>query len=114
MDLDATLIRAEQLFRRYRRLVDAIDNKHTFPPPKPLSPGQKSDQGGSSQGAAASTREDAGKQPEKERVITPELRRLLSRKVDVVTKRTSVAKGASGSVVAADEAGGSAAGKDQE
>lgn len=102
MDLEATLIRAEHLFRRFRRLVDTIDNKHTFPPPKLQSPTQGSNQSsastapssGSGPGTTASPRRNAGKapMPSTERVITPELRKLLSRTVDIVPRKKPVAK----------------------
>lgn len=100
MDLEATLIRAEHLFRRFRRLVDTIDNKHTFPPPKLQSPTQGSNQSSEStapssgSGATASPRRNAGKapMPSTERVITPELRKLLSRTVDIVPRKKPVAK----------------------
>ena len=100
MDLEATLIRAEHLFRRFRRLVDTIDNKHSFPPPKLQSPTPGSNQSSASaapssgSGAAASPRRNAGKAPapSTERVITPELRKLLSRTVDIVPRKKPVAK----------------------
>jgi hypothetical protein len=38
IDLDETLIKAEALFRRFQRTVEAIDRKQTFPPPKPGAP----------------------------------------------------------------------------
>ncbi|SPO00791.1 probable GTPase activating protein [Cephalotrichum gorgonifer] len=91
MDLEATLIRAEHLFRRFRRLVDAIDKKNTLPPPRLQSPGQTSN--GQSPAAAGK----APEAPSVERVITPELRRLLSTKVDVVPRKKPVAKEASSS-----------------
>lgn len=34
MDLESTLIRAEALFKRFQRIVDAIDKKSNFPAPK--------------------------------------------------------------------------------
>lgn len=34
MDLESTLIRAEALFKRFQRVVDAIDKKSNFPAPK--------------------------------------------------------------------------------
>lgn len=106
MDLEATLIRAEHLFRRFRRLVDAIDHKHTFPPPRLQSPTQGSNQstasaspstdtGGSRPSAATPSRKNAGKAPETpavERVITPELRKLLSRSVDIVPRKKPAVK----------------------
>lgn len=99
MDLDATLIRAEHLFRRFRRLVDAIDNKQTLPAPRPQSPGQASSQSAPSPATTAGSRtKNTGKAPEEpkeEKVITPELRRLLSRKVDIVPRKKPVVKAAS-------------------
>lgn len=42
IDLESTLIRAEALFQRFRRLVEAVDKQHNFPaprkaPPKPIA-----------------------------------------------------------------------------
>ncbi|CAK7233576.1 GTPase activating protein [Sporothrix curviconia] len=34
MDLESTLVRAEALFRRFQRLVEAVDKQHNFPPPR--------------------------------------------------------------------------------
>ncbi|PFH57536.1 hypothetical protein XA68_14887 [Ophiocordyceps unilateralis] len=61
MDLESTLIRAESLFRKFQRLVDAVDKRNNFPPPPSTS----------------SSSPPAG--DDAPRVITPELRRLLSR-----------------------------------
>ena len=35
IDLDQTLTKAEALFRRFQRTVEAIDRKQSFPPPRP-------------------------------------------------------------------------------
>jgi TBC1 domain family member 15 len=84
MDLESTLIRAEQLYRRFRRLVEAVDKKHNFPPPRFNAP---------STGNGAGTSPPAkGKEPEdpqsiQNRVITPELRKLLSREVEIIPKK---------------------------
>lgn len=34
MDLESTLVRAEALFRRFQRLVEAVDKQHNFPAPR--------------------------------------------------------------------------------
>ncbi|CAK7267362.1 GTPase activating protein [Sporothrix epigloea] len=34
MDLESTLVRAESLFRRFQRLVEAVDKQHNFPAPR--------------------------------------------------------------------------------
>ncbi|CAK7213850.1 GTPase activating protein [Sporothrix bragantina] len=34
MDLESTMVRAEALFRRFQRLVEAIDKQHNFPAPR--------------------------------------------------------------------------------
>ncbi|CAK7244988.1 MAG: GTPase activating protein [Sporothrix thermara] len=34
MDLEATMVRAEALFRRFQRLVEAVDKQHNFPAPR--------------------------------------------------------------------------------
>lgn len=134
IDLSSTLLRAQALFRRFQRTVDAIDKKHNFPAPptrqrkatdtptasgdKP-SPDQKrgvttnvigtgaakSSSGnaasGSSNAAAkararVATERDKETQQAKEKVISPELRALLSRKVVVLIKETAVEGGGGG------------------
>ncbi|KAL2168615.1 hypothetical protein VTG60DRAFT_7101 [Thermothelomyces hinnuleus] len=114
IDLDSTLIRAEALFKRFRRLVDAVDKKGNFPAPRqrPVldqasssGPGPASGQGvqaGASDGRDTSKSPTAQpqqqqqqqkqqKQPEK--VITPELRKLLSRQVEVLPRPSAAKKG---------------------
>ncbi|KAF2274255.1 GTPase activating protein [Westerdykella ornata] len=97
IDLESTLIRAESLFKRFQRTVEAIDKKHNFPaPPRarqrnstkspPTSPGPSS-----SSPQAITTGTDRGKQTAAEfenetRVISPELRSLLSKKVEKLDK----------------------------
>jgi len=110
IDLESTLVRAEALFRRFERTVEAIDRKNTFPSPdsvrhrrpSPGSPKGSTDptnavpvtvtgSNPSSQSTPARTAGSRaqGTQPldneatvteEEVRVITPELRALLSRK----------------------------------
>lgn len=101
MDLESLLIRAESLFRRFQRTVETIDKKNNLPSPpqarqrKPASsPGATSP--GPSSGAAASTGTDKGKQAAEEkdtRVISTELRSLLSRKVEKLDKKGIVEHG---------------------
>ena len=67
MDLESTLIRAEVLFRKYQRLVEAIDKKGNFPGPRLSITGTP--------------------KKKEERVITPELRRLLSRDVEILPRK---------------------------
>ncbi|KAM7186094.1 Rab-GTPase-TBC domain containing protein [Rhypophila sp. PSN 637] len=118
MDLESTLIRAEVLFKKFRRLVEAIDKKENFPSPRkvdpvisalpaahtrpgsessPPAPAEASSSSGQGQQQSRSPRRDNGKAPatspgsakkeeEKKRVITPELRALLNRKVEVINK----------------------------
>jgi len=98
IDLPSTLARAEALFRRFQRMVEAIDKKSNFPTQPtmrqrlPLPP--PSPKAGSSAGASASGRDrngsdaagsSAGKKPEQ--VISPELRMLLSREVPKLEKK---------------------------
>lgn len=95
MDLESTLIRAESLFRRFQRTVELIDKKDNFP----AAPGARQRKSvartssSSSASAAASTGTDKGKQvaseagaEEKQRIISDELRSLLSRKVERLDK----------------------------
>lgn len=119
MDLESTLIRAEALFRRFQRLVEAIDKKDNFPAPRfsrPPQLGQSSSatstttggtssastsqqkqpqpQSGSAQGGAAKS--PGRKAPEEVvKVITPELRGLLSREVKILP-RNEVAQNGDG------------------
>ncbi|KAK4151750.1 rab-GTPase-TBC domain-containing protein [Chaetomidium leptoderma] len=109
IDLDSTLIRAEALFKRFHRLVDAVDKKGNFPAPRPLV-GQKGSESASGSAAtpASSSPPQAGggggrntgkapAQPEQkqdaEKVITPELRGLLSRQVEVLPRKEVAKKG---------------------
>ena len=102
MDLESTLIRAESLFQRFQRTVELIDKKDNFPSaPRArqrksiASPPTSPEPSGSTPQAAASG-VDKGKQvegDEDKRVISPELRSLLSRKVEIVSKKDVVKQG---------------------
>lgn len=96
IDLPSTMIRAEALFRRFQRTVEAIDRKHNFPTPtlrqrRPDAPCSAAE-GSASQ--AASSSNDAqrpgtvspGSAAAKEKVVSPELRALLSREFARVEK----------------------------
>ena len=116
MDLNSTLIRAEALFKRYQRLVDAVDKKGSFPAPRArLTQGSAgaAESGSSAEPAAAAPTSpdqgrNAGKAPAQqqgqpspqqqqvEKVITPELRRLLSRQVEVLPRKEVAKKGDGG------------------
>lgn len=104
IDLSSTLLRAEALFRRFQRTVEAIDRKDHFPTPtlrqrKQLA-GGSSDQGAAAVGhdgkqAAAASSSDAQTagnaqttttSAQKERIVSPELRALLSRDFTRVEK----------------------------
>ena len=145
IDLDSTLVRAEALFRRFQRTVEAIDKKSNFPAPKlrqrntaatqnaslggtqslrsssPTSPsantsgvdtvsasatnsGPSTDcpgEGASSPSAAPAVkgnpkgkgkgkndgRKSAELEEQRPKVISPELRGLLSRKVEVLPRK---------------------------
>ncbi|KAK4204320.1 rab-GTPase-TBC domain-containing protein [Triangularia verruculosa] len=110
MDLESTLIRAEALFKRFQRLVEAVDRKGHFPVPKRL-PAQSAEENGSASGSATATTStspqrntdtnanrptgNSGKGKEQaEKVISPELRKLLKREVEVLPRRemTSTSK----------------------
>lgn len=110
MDLESTLVRAESLFKRFQRTVETIDKKGNFPsapqarqrklaaavvagPGPNLTPGPST-----STEQAATTGTDKGKQPgeeekEEAKVISPELRGLLSRKIEKLDKETVVEHG---------------------
>lgn len=91
MDLESTLVRAESLYRRFQRTVETIDKRGNFPS-APQARQRKSIAGAAAsaeeaQGSSSAT--DNGKQPVGDvdaRVISPELRALLSRKVEKLDK----------------------------
>jgi TBC1 domain family member 15 len=127
IDLESTLIRAEALFRRFQRTVEAIDKKSNFPAPKlrqritgtSQSPATEENSAntsstdtvtaGSTNNGSSSTSEspatskpqgvDKGKgkaatggdgdelKDQKPKVISPELRELLNRKVVVLPRK---------------------------
>ena len=87
IDLESTLIRAESLFRRFQRTVEAIDKKNNFPEPKVRQRKPANDP--KSPVARSSATENAPRNgPENGKTITPELRSLLCRKVKVLDKQT--------------------------
>jgi TBC1 domain family member 15 len=83
IDLQSTLLRAEGLFRRFERTVQAVDKKDSFPK-APVTQRKKPTSGPGSLDSFASGSDarpataDAG---EKKEIITPELRLLLSREI---------------------------------
>ncbi|TVY81018.1 GTPase-activating protein GYP7, partial [Lachnellula suecica] len=141
IDLESTLIRAEALFRRFQRTVEAIDKKSNFPAPKlrqrkstapaspkapspkapspkapsPKAPSPKTPSstantssvdavsaGGTNSSAPTSTTQaqgpDKGKgkrnsndgselEEQKPKIISPELRELMSRKVEILPRK---------------------------
>lgn len=106
IDLPSTMIRAEALFRRFQRTVEAVDRKHSFPTPSnvrqrkprlptPASPSSSSSSSSSTAGRAgggrpgSSTGTAAGETVggEGEKIISPELRELLSRRVAKLDKK---------------------------
>ncbi|KAI9802824.1 MAG: GTPase activating protein [Piccolia ochrophora] len=88
IDLHSTLIRAEALFRRFQRTVETIDKRHSFPPPN-VRPRKANTTSGAPQAGADSTAASGSeaakgieqRDGEKEKIISPELRQLLSQKV---------------------------------
>ncbi|KAI1449703.1 GTPase-activating protein GYP7 [Annulohypoxylon stygium] len=87
MDLEMILIRAEALFRRFNRLIEAIDKKQNFPAPRVQkdSPSPSSTPASGSSGASPQPGTNSGKAPEQaKKTITPELRKLLSRNIEVL------------------------------
>ena len=109
IDLPSTLLRAQALFRRFQRTVEAVDKKKNFPAPsvrqrKPIEPApsntdakQKSSAPARKPAAAGTGSDVTGARPNsstdgepmKDKVISDELRGLLSRKVTVMDKKTS-------------------------
>lgn len=94
IELQSTLVRAEGLFQKFEKVVQAIDKKDNFPSPAGMDVRQrqgkgkenadKAGQGPRTQGQSSSA-DASHKRTEsevaKERVISPELRLLLSRKI---------------------------------
>ena len=107
IDLQSTLLRAHALFRRFQRTVEAIDKKHNFPAPTvrqrktvaKTSLATKSDSttsGSDKRLAHPSDHTKPGTHEEvvqKEKVISPELRNLLSRKIEKLDKKDIVDHG---------------------
>jgi hypothetical protein len=112
MDLESTLVRAESLFKRFQRTVETIDKKGNFPSapqarqrklaaalvagPGPAPKTQAGPSTTKDQAVASGT--DKGKQvgeeeQEEAKVISPELRALLSRKVEKLDKETVLEHG---------------------
>jgi hypothetical protein len=82
MDLESTLIKAEALYRKFQRLVEAVDKKQNFPGPRQ----QQQEQQDYPSPSQASPK---GKETQTQQmVISPELRQLLSRKVQVLPRKT--------------------------
>lgn len=101
IDLPSTMVRAEALFNRFQRTVEAIDRKDHFPTPTLRQ--RKQIEGGSLDGGSKAVGHDGKKaanssstdavqqqgtttQQQKERIVSPELRALLSREFSVVDK----------------------------
>lgn len=122
IDLESTLIRAEALFRRFQRTVEAIDKKQNFPAPElrqrpvqnassgaielPSSTSAGESASGTTTGANVASgktnppdttkgkvRVSQEDAPPLRKVISPELRKLLSRKVEVLPKKVVQKKG---------------------
>ena len=106
IDLPSTLLRAQALFRRFQRTVEAIDKKDNFPiptirqrkpadskvpaSPRPTSSGNATGADARTSGhTKASNSSEQAVTPEtmKKRIISPELRALLSRKVETLDKK---------------------------
>lgn len=104
IDLPSTLLRAEALFRRFQRTVEAIDRKDHFPTPTlrqrkavtagSLDSGPQGHDGKTAAVASSSSDAQGAGQAgtttaaQKERIVSPELRTLLSREFARVEKPT--------------------------
>ncbi|OIW29959.1 RabGAP/TBC [Coniochaeta ligniaria NRRL 30616] len=110
IDLESTLIRAEALFRRFHRLVEAVDKKENFPGPRrtlgsssssakaqtPLPAGGSTSPRPALPPPRGSKTTSPGKRVDTDaatKIITPELRKLLSRKVEILPRKDVVGKG---------------------
>jgi len=108
MDLESTIVRAESLFKRFQRTVETIDKKGNFPSApqarqrKVQSAADTGAEGSSSspkpQAEASSSGTDKGKlvaeaEEGEAKVISPELRALLSRKIEKLDKSDVIESG---------------------
>ncbi|KFY18154.1 hypothetical protein V491_04839 [Pseudogymnoascus sp. VKM F-3775] len=117
LDLEAILIRAEALFRRFERTLQSIDKKSNFPTPRlrqrpTLVPRSSSSPSSPPTGATSGTdvstaAETAAPSPkgkdkttstessaiQQRKIVSPELRFLLSRKVEVLPRKIVRKKG---------------------
>lgn len=89
IDLPSTLLRAQALFRRFQRTVNAVDKKASFPAPTVRQRKPPSSEHVLAKQPAKNTGTDRPGSLEdeaqaQEKVISPELRGLLSRKVEVL------------------------------
>lgn len=116
IDLESTLIRAEALFRKFQRLIEAIDKKPNFPPPRitmstvapalfpprpssanknrpttPTSSNSNNNNNNNSNNNSSNGQQGNNKvgspRDNAKKIITPELRRLLSREVEVLPRK---------------------------
>ncbi|KAH8652526.1 GTPase-activating protein GYP7 [Xylariales sp. PMI_506] len=96
MDLDSTLIRAEALFRRFQRRVEAIDKKQNFPAPRTQQRAESSTGSTTPTTSTTSTQSSdvgKGKEEQTQKDISPELRKLLSRNVELLPRKVVQSKG---------------------
>jgi hypothetical protein len=94
MDLESTLVRAESLFKRFQRTVEMIDKKGNFPSAPQAR--QRKLQAALVSGPGSPSGTDQDKQVGEEgdvKVISSELRALLSRKIEKVDKKGIVKQG---------------------
>lgn len=87
------MIKAETLFRKFQRLVEAVDKKPNFPAPRKDGSSANASEGGQS---GSNEQQQKGKNKadaEEPKVITTELRGLLSRHVEVLPRDTVAQKG---------------------
>jgi hypothetical protein len=121
LDLEAILIRAEALFRRFERTLESIDKKSNFPTPRlrqrptlfpRSSSSPSSPPAGRATGTDTTTAADEASSPgskgkdkttgpesnassaiQQRKIVSPELRFLLSRKVEVLPRKIVRKKG---------------------
>jgi hypothetical protein len=99
MDLESTLVRAESLFKRFQRTVEMIDKKGNFPS-APQARQRKLQaalvSGPGSPPSSSTAQPEASSSVGEEgdvKVISSELRALLSRKIEKVDKKGIVKQG---------------------
>lgn len=103
IDLESTLMKAEALFIKFQRVVEAVDKQENFPAPRRFGVGWSSPSrtsikqtpdspssggSGTSDNDSSKDKGKAAETPAQAKVITPELRKLLNKNYLVLPRST--------------------------